>query len=428
VARQKIFGAESKRPELAIAIFSVELLRMNKSRSGISRVLIRIGKILFCIALFLCANAGAAKPKVRISAWYWLNSAPKCDWEGDFVTMKNLGFTDVLIAWGLDVSGVDTRKADTKYALQLGHKVGLGVYLIVWQPYANSLPRDPKFMQVDAKGRQLLAFDLFNPEWRSTAWKNYLQDLARTFGKEPAMAGYVFDDSFGGANISYGAFEEKAFGGPLPKNSSEPGWDRWTKMRNDWWEDWAKDTVGYIREIDRNKKHEIYLEDLIASITNQTRNANSGVDFARVAKHFDAVGGYTVPRWTDEADSGAKAVELTQSAITLVREQVGPKKPIIYTFWTANEIEERKPDAAKHPTAAEIQQLCEAALKLGITHLDMYGYRIGEYKVTREQMAQMMPAEPAPYILTGQFPQKFMWDRPQIHTELGIYLRSLNGR
>jgi hypothetical protein len=56
----------------------------------------------------------------------------------------------------------------------------------------------------------------------------------------------------------------------------------------------------------------------------------------------------------------------------------------------------------------------------------MYGFRIGEYRVSREDMARMVPAEPAPYILTGQFPQKFMWDRPEIHTDLGNYLRGLN--
>jgi len=58
--------------------------------------------------------------------------------------------------------------------------------------------------------------------------------------------------------------------------------------------------------------------------------------------------------------------------------------------------------------------------------LDMYGYRIGEYRVTREEMARMVPPEPAPYVLTGQFPRKFIWDRPEIQTELGAYLRSLN--
>jgi hypothetical protein len=41
-------------------------------------------------------------------------------------------------------------------------------------------------------------------------------------------------------------------------------------------------------------------------------------------------------------------------------------------------------------------------------------------------MARMVPAEPAPYILTGQFPGKFMWDRPEIHQELSKYLIGLN--
>jgi hypothetical protein len=56
----------------------------------------------------------------------------------------------------------------------------------------------------------------------------------------------------------------------------------------------------------------------------------------------------------------------------------------------------------------------------------MYGYRIGEYRVSKEEQARMVPPEPAPYVLTGQFPQKFMWDRPEIHDELAKYLRGLN--
>jgi hypothetical protein len=386
--------------------------------------------LVFCaITLFCtCPDTWAEDPKpvVRISAWYWLNSAPKASWEGDFVTMKHLGFTDVLLCWGLDLAGIATRKAETKQAMQWAHKAGIGVYLIVWQPHANSLKRMPEFMQVDAKGKRLNGFDVFNPEWRSTQWKAYLQEIARTYGSEPAMSGYAFDDSFGGANVSYGPFEEKAFGGPLPKSPADAGWDKWTKMRNDWWEDWAKDTVNYIRAMDPNPDHEIYLEDNISGITNKASHANTGVDFGRVAKHFDAVGGYTVPKWTSEPGSDAEAIKLTDDAIKIVRDMAGPDKSIIYTFWTANHIEEREPGPAKHPTASEIQKVCDEALKLGVHHLDMYGYRIGEYKVTAEEMERMMPVEPAPYILTGQFPQKFMWDRPEIQADLGTYLRSLN--
>jgi hypothetical protein len=56
----------------------------------------------------------------------------------------------------------------------------------------------------------------------------------------------------------------------------------------------------------------------------------------------------------------------------------------------------------------------------------MYGYRIGDYVIKKEDMAQWVPPAPAPYKLTGQFPQKFLWDRPQTHQELANYLRSLN--
>ena len=268
----------------------------------------------FFVIIFCGGNAAwsrEVKPTVRVSAWYWLNAAPKADWEGDFVTMKNLGITDVLLCWGLDLGGIATRKGETKQAMQLANKAGIGVYLIVWQPSANALPRSPEFMQVDANGKQLETFDVFNPEWRGTEWKSYLQDIARTYGNEPAMSGYVFDDSFGSESISYGPYEEKVFGTPLPRKPGEPRWGEWTKTREGWWEDWAKDTVRYLREIDANRAHVIYLEDIINSITDPKLASGRGLDFARVARHFDAVGGYTCPVWTTNANSDQKVLKLT---------------------------------------------------------------------------------------------------------------------
>ena len=378
--------------------------------------------IILCTGPFLFAQ----KPAIRISAWYWLNSAPKTDWEGDFTTMKNLGFTDVLLSWGLDTAGLITRKEDTKQAMRWAYKAGMGSYLIVWQPEANSLPRIAEFVHINADGKVLDSLDVFNPAWRSTYWKNYLQEIAKIYGHQPGMAGYVFDDSFSGGNVSYGSYEEKAFGAPLPRKPTDPRWKEWTKMRQDWWEDWAKDTMKYLRAVDPNQRHEIYLEDTSDRITNESRNSIAGVDFARVARHFDAVGGYTMPRWTSAPDSDQKVSELTKNSIESVRNVVGDKKKIIYTFWSANVAEELNNAPAKYPTAAQIKSVCEDALKLGIRHLDMYGFRIGEYRATKAEMKRMMPPEPAPYVLTGQFPRKFMWDRPEIHTELGDYLRGLN--
>jgi hypothetical protein len=399
-------------------------------------------RIIACVSIALmCSSVPAAgqtqttsrqspstepHPAVRLSAWYWLNSAPKSDWKGDFVTMKQLGFTDVLLCWGIDITAVRTRKSDTMQALKWAHEAGIGVYLLIWHPHANSLPRDPTFAQVGPDGKPLNSFDVFNPEWRSTQWKAYLEEVASTYRDEPALSGYAFDDSFGGGSYSYGPFEQKAFGAPLPKKPGEPQWDRWTSLRQQWWEDWARDTVGYIRTADPNPNHEIYIEDTVGRITNTKAAEAMGLDFARVARHFDAVGGYTTPRWTSTPDSDQKAEQLTTRAIESVRKIIGPDKKMIYTFWSANIAEEMKPGPAKHPTAAEIKAVCQQALKLGIRHLDMYGYRIGEYRVSKEEQARMVPPEPAPYVLTGQFPQKFMWDRPEIHDELAKYLRGLN--
>ncbi len=388
---------------------------------------------LICLCTVHCLVAqttvpaqGRADSKVRVSGWYWLNSAPKADWEGDFVTMKNLGFTDVLICWGLDIAAVATRKNDTKEALRLAHKSGLGVYLLIWHPRANSLPRDPKFMQVNADGKIGERFDTFNPEWRSTQWKAYLEDVVNTYKGEPALVGYAIDDAFGGSGLSYGPYEQKAFGTPLPRKPGDPRWDEWVAVRQGWWEDWAKDTVAYIRAADPDPNHLIYLEDTVNNILNKERQLDKGLDFARVAKHFDAVCGYTMASWTTSTESHDKALEITRNSITKVRELIGPEKKMIYTFWSANSKEQRLPGTAQFPTAAQIKDICEEARKLGITDLDMYGYRIGEYLGTVEDMKRMVPPEPAPYTLTGQFPQKFMWDRPEIHDELAEYLKSLN--
>jgi len=387
-------------------------------------------RFLYVVLLF-CAGIGgrAQSPKIRISAWYWLNSAPKVDWQGDFVTMRNLGFTDVLLGWGLDVSAVATRISDTREAMRLANQAGLRAYLFVWQPTANSLPRRPDVMQVDSAGHQLESFDVFNPLWRSTEWKDYLQKLARAYGHDPAMAGYVFDDSFeagGTGEISYGAYERQAFGAPLPRKPGDPGWEKWCNARQGWWQDWARDTVQYIRAVDPDTRHEIYLEDYFPNIDNPGRQASLGLDFSKVAQYFDAVGGYTTTSWNSFPDSGQRAAEKTVAALTDIRKMIGNQKQIIYTFWVANQPEERAPGPADYPTADQIRLICQAALRLGIRHLDMYGYRIGDYAMKPGTMAQWVPPDPSPYKLTNQFPQKFLWDRPGIHQQLAGYLNGLN--
>jgi hypothetical protein len=67
-------------------------------------------------------------------------------------------------------------------------------------------------------------------------------------------------------------------------------------------------------------------------------------------------------------------------------------------------------------------------LQSGTHHLDMYDYRIGACMVGSKVLAKLTPGTPESYPLSKQFPQKFLWDRPEIQDELGNYLRGLNGK
>jgi hypothetical protein len=388
----------------------------------------RLILLIFSCLLVLNTDSFAARPQIRISAWYWLNSAPKVDWKGDFITMRNMGFTDVVLCWGVDAAAFATRIDDSHYAMKMAQKAGLGAYVLLWHPYGNSLDRNPKFTQVDSAGHQLPTFDVFNPEWRNTEWKKYVQTVAREYGHEPSMSGYVFDDSFqvsGTGIVSYGDYERRKFGHDLPRKPSDSFWKEWTDIRAQWWNDWAKDTVSFIRAIDPDRQHLIYLEDIAGQVLKRDLQETVGVNFKQVSRYFDAVGGYTFSYWDGSVDSDRKMVEQTNKALADLRRELGPDQRIVYTFWSANN-DKKEPGPAPYPTAEEIQQICEAALAAGIRYLDMYGFRIGEAGVKLEDFKDKAPGAGPTYPLTGQLREMFLWDRPEILDPLGKYLRSLN--
>ena len=101
----------------------------------------------------------------------------------------------------------------------------------------------------------------------------------------------------------------------------------WTETRAAWWKDWARDTNRFIREVDHDPLHEIYLEDGEYVLSDEARNA-TGVDFGRVAKPFDAVGAYTEARWDDTQESSERAVAQTRSVIEKTRAAIGPDKKV----------------------------------------------------------------------------------------------------
>src|ERR1700730_13307287 len=128
----------------------------------------------------------ATPEPLRISAWYWLNSAPRQEWDRDFRNMAKLGFTHAALCWGLDAAAWDLGVGDTRYALESCRRAGLGAYLVVWQPVHNSLPRRPEFQQVDVVGRLRFSFDTFNPKWRVIEWKRDFDSVANLHAYEPA--------------------------------------------------------------------------------------------------------------------------------------------------------------------------------------------------------------------------------------------------
>jgi len=356
--------------------------------------------------------------------------------------MAELGFTHVDLCWGLDAAAWVLRVEDTAYALDTSRRAGLGAYLVVWHPVHNSLIRKPEFQQVDAAGQLRFAFNTFNAGWRETQWKQYLQKLAKLYGNHPAFAGYIFDDSFGigpiggiaGAGgaassrfISYSADDRRRYGRQPPNRPSDPDWAAWTEVRSGWWAEWARDTNRYIREIDPNREHDVYLEDEQYVLSQAARDATS-VDFGRMARAFDAVSAYTEPKWDDSPDSSRRAVEQTRSVLEKTRAAIGPDKKMIYTFWAGNILELRTPGPAKYPTVEQIREICEAAIQSGVRHLDMYGWRIGDFLVTNENWPKKRPPANGPYPLTDPFPGKYLYDRPKLHAQLGDYLRALKSR
>ncbi len=287
---------------------------------------------LAALSISLSLHAAKQAP-IRLSTWYWLNSAPKNEWGRDFQKIRALGFSDVLLVWGLDAAAFSFRIADSREAIRAAHAAGLGSYLFVWHARHNSLDHPAEFEQVDAAGHHLYAFDTFNPEWRHGPWTSYLQILARNYGPEPGFAGYVFDNSFAIGQIgsidgpspkpdesylSYNSVEKKLWGPQLPQPKKGEKWQAWTRARETWWAQWASDTRDSIRAVDNNPAHEIVIEDGANAIDPDTVE-HAGVDFASVAKSFDSVGAYFAPAYSD----GAAAAHLAQSVKEYLRSMQG---------------------------------------------------------------------------------------------------------
>lgn len=403
---------------------------------------------------------------LRISTWYWLNSIKKEKWEEDFQLIAKSGFTDIILCWGLDSAAVTTQKSNTKLALDLCQKNNLKAYLFVWHPTHNSLPRRAEFQQVDSKNNLLFTFNLFHHKWRATMWKSYLQEIASTYYLHPAFAGYLFDDTFGlgpigsfggredirGDFVSYSIYDKKNFRSWLKRKyqsleklnqawdkeykfwkkvnpprliteKNTQAWQDWTEARKEWLGDWARETVAFIREIDKNPKHEVYVEDLADALGLSKRESlesfrpitikdSIGLDFGYVMQPFDAVCGYTFFTWGDK-EALRRVLNITAQILQATRKAVGNDKKIIHTFW-ASELDFSKPLPLEYPDATQIISIAKLAIGLGINHVDYYGFRIGDWRVTEKEWKALRPGSNKNYPITKPMKDRFLCDRLEV--------------
>ena len=407
-----------------------------------SRMFWRIERSFFVCLVLLgmlsSASAVSRPPRVRVSCWYWLNSVAPEQWPADFQAMREIGFTDVVLVWGLDGTAFATRIHDSHAAIRAAHKADLGSFLFVWHARHTALPHDPRFQQVDAAGQTLFAFDAFNPEWRNTQWKAYLETVAREYGPEPGMAGYLFDNSFAIGQVgtidgppprpadrylAYGAAERKLFGKALPTSPEDPAWAEWTRVRQLWWADWASSTQAAIRAVDPDTRHRIVLEDGDNTIDPETES-RVGLKLSTVISSFDRMGAYWAPTYSDPA--AADKLVLNETAyLTRMRAAIGERKELSLTLRLSDAATEETPGHATKPTLPQIRQLVDAALAMGVRDIDLYGFRMGVYHLDGPGWLRFQPGSGPTYPLTGQVEGKFLADRPELWPGLKAYLAQI---
>jgi hypothetical protein len=375
---------------------------------------------------------------LRVSVWYWLNSVPKTRWAADFKAIHSLGFTDVVLVWGLDATAFSLRTSDSHQAIQEAKAAGLGSYLFTWHALHNSLLHRPQFEQVDAAGHTLFAFDAFNQQWRNTQWKTYLQKVAREYSAEPGFAGYIFDNSFAIGHIgaidgqapraednyiSYGAVEKKMFGRQPPASPDDPSWNTWTERRKQWWAAWALETKLAIRAVDGNPAHEIVLQDGERTIDPDTE-ARAGLDLSTVVTSFDGMSADWAPAYSDSA-ADAKLEAGIKEYLQHVRAAVGPNKKLTFSLRLSEDDKENVPGRVSKPTLDQIKRAINAALASGVRQIDVNGYRIGVSHLDGPGWNRYQPGSGPSYPLTGQIAGKFLCDRTELWNGLRVYLRSL---
>jgi hypothetical protein len=430
-------------------------------------------------------STGESVQEARFSVWYWLNAVPKTQWREDFSAISKNGFTHVILCWGYDLSAFRLRKQDSLEALELCRQNRLGAYLLIWHPIHNSLllEAEAEHFQIDNLGNKRFSFNLFSRDWRNSQWKSYLQDIAQTYKGSEAFDGYALDDSFAfgpvstfsglkgveaGDFVSYSEADRLRFREWLKsryhtlsrvneqwgitlsdwtdieipmKIESEPIWADWTDARTDWLEDWARDTMRFIREVDPDPAHIVYIEDLARVLGLESTESRFstrpvtfadtiGLRFGRVTRHFDRLGAYTMPSSWDSEDALDRALEQTDTVLEETIRQAGGVDQLTYTFWISDSQQVFSPGPVTRPTAEEIWKISELALSKGINHIDYYAFDVGGASLDDdEDWKRHLPGTKVDYPLSKQFRKTWLKDRPGgVLEELGGFVKAYRGQ
>lgn len=361
--------------------------------------------------------------------WYHLNSGPREEWEEDIHNIRALGYDYIVVCWGKNAVLLREKVEDTLEMMAICDRCGLGVYLCVWSgnmmyPY---LGEDNH--QMDDKGCIRNFYNLWNHEWRNGVYKEYLQDVARSYCHCPALKGYHFDDTFasydvkqrtGGRYTSYHRQDverfqcwlkerypdvftlnrflssEHYYGIDHPQyqswNEIEPPtdpeshlWLEWYLARSHWYEDWARETSEFIREID--PLHELYVEDggRIAGIRRELR----GIDLARIAKHFDVVALYEMPFGFEQPEVDMDPIHSVIDYVVSSTRRLAPGKQIGTCYHVYPPL--GKDISWPYPDMAQIESMTEQAIKSGADKVEQYAYRTIDWRLKDVPAYPVMP-------------------------------------
>src|SRR5207249_1527293 len=98
-----------------------------------------------------------------------------------------------------------------------------------------------------------------------------------------------------------------------------------------------------------------------------------------------------------------------------LRASAPANKKLIYTFWITDST--LKAPLSSLPNAAQIAAITRVAMQLGVRHVDYYGFRIGDWRVSAKEWEEYR-SEARDYPVVPSLRGCFLCDRPAMRQQL----------